>query len=143
MPHPHSPNPNHAQTLVPTPYGEVAEQWWYYTRGFMSLQWDGQELPLEEVPPILQSCLDDLLREMMFPSLTIGLEVLVISGNTGRLMTTAEQLDSVPRGDDQSELTWDDFTLVSSHSPSTLTSRRRYGLLPTGAPIRSRRRWRF
>jgi hypothetical protein len=102
--------------MLPTPYGEVAEQWWYYTRAFLSLEWNGQDLTLEEVPDILNSCLAALLRELMFPSMTIDMETLVTRGNTRRRMGT-DRVSVVRDDDDQSDLTWDDFTLVHSPPP--------------------------
>jgi hypothetical protein len=106
--------------LIPTPtYGEVGNQWWYYTHAFLSLQWSSQqeELTLEDLSAVIQTCLAEVLADVMFPSMAQEMKTAVSVGNVGRLLLIASAGDDGDDlDDDKIELSWDDFTLVLSFS---------------------------
>jgi hypothetical protein len=111
--------------MIPTPsYGGVGEQWWYYTHAFLSLQWSSEQddMPLEDVSAVIQGCLARVFEDLMFPSMVADMETAVSVGNNARhLMTTL----AVDEGDDfddgKTVLNWDDFTVVGSLFPLSLT----------------------
>lgn len=127
--------------MIPTPsYGEVGSQWWYYTHAFLSLQWrsEEEEIAVEDLPTVIQGGLVSVFGDVMFPSMIADMETVVSLGNTARLMTAATVDGEDYFDDDEAELNWDDFTLVSSllstfsfspHKSPHLY--RRYGQSPT------------
>ena len=103
--------------MLPTPYGRIGFQWWYYTHAFLSLQFDNNELPIETTVKILNNALLKLFNEMMFPSLSVGLTCQVEVGNIGLsrklLLLNDEEVNNDEDRNEDNDLPWDDFTLVT------------------------------
>lgn len=95
--------------MLPTPYGDPGEQWWYYTRAFFSLYWQNDELALEEASTILDQELKEIFADLMFPSMIEGMETRVNVGTTERILRIVDAKNDL---DDGVGVAWDDFTLV-------------------------------